>query len=74
MCRTLKGSLTHTLEQRLCSMPEDGKHAMQMKEEPHGVEKEAQLLTEFAEIPSISSALIGPASANGNQITVRTPL
>ncbi len=40
------------------------------REEPHGMQDEAQLLTHFAEIPGISSAWIGDAGHNGHQITV----
>lgn len=46
--------------------------AKQRNDEPYDVKEEAQLLTEFAEIPGISSALIGPATSEGQQITVRS--
>lgn len=41
--------------------------------EPQGVVKEAQLLSELAEIPGISGAWVAP-HANGHRVTVRSPL
>lgn len=41
-------------------------------EEPHGMEEEAQLLSEFAEVPGISAAWVRPGNQQSNQITVRS--
>lgn len=39
-------------------------------EEPKGLQSEAQLLQELAEIPAISAAWVAPSN-HGNSITVR---
>ena len=45
---------------------------LQMEAEPQGMEREAQLLGELAEIPGISGAWVAPSGQNGHRITVRT--
>jgi len=39
-------------------------------EEPQGVQMEAQLLSELAEIPGISGAWVAPSVQKGHRITV----
>lgn len=41
-------------------------------EEPEGMETEAHLLKDLAQIPAISSAWVGKTSYEGNQVTVST--
>lgn len=48
----------------------EAKESGNANEEPQGMQQEAQLLSQFAEIPGISSAWIGEGSHDAHQITV----
>ena len=50
----------------------EGKVSEPVQEEPQGMQEEAQLLTEFTEIPGISSAWIRDGGQNGHHITVNS--
>lgn len=44
-----------------------------VEDQPQGMEKEAQLLRELAQVPGISAAWVGGPTPSGNNVTVSSP-